>query len=114
MQSLVETVEAEVPRGRVRSLAIEIGELAAVVPDALRFCFELCARDTRLEAAALEVIDVPAIYRCRRCHRRVTDGPDQAGWPWTPRCGCGAVALDVIQGGAIALRHVELSDEEAP
>lgn len=58
MQSLVQTVEDEVRRGRVHSLAVEIGELAAVAPDALRFCFALCAQDTRLEGARLEVIAV--------------------------------------------------------
>ena len=111
MQSLVETVESEVPRGEIHALAVEVGELAAVVPEALYFCFELCTENTRLDTAVLEVIDVPAVYRCRRCDGLVEDGPEQIGWPWTPRCPCGETALDVVQGSEIALKHVEISND---
>ena len=44
---------------RVHRVTVRIGELAAVVPDALRFSFELVCEDTLAGGAALE-IDVTA------------------------------------------------------
>ena len=35
---------------------VEIGALAAVVPDSLHFCFELACEGTPLAGAALEII----------------------------------------------------------
>jgi hydrogenase nickel incorporation protein HypA/HybF len=56
MESLVEAVEAQLPPGeRARVVRLEVGALAAVVPEALRFCFDVCAAGTRIEGAVLEV-----------------------------------------------------------
>jgi Zn finger protein HypA/HybF involved in hydrogenase expression len=43
---------------RVTRVVVEIGGRAAVVPDALRFCFELACADTPLAGATLEIIDL--------------------------------------------------------
>ena len=41
----------------VLRVRLEVGRLAAVAPDALRFCFDACARGTVVEGAALEIIE---------------------------------------------------------
>ena len=40
---------------KVHRVKVSVGELAAVVPDSIRFCFEACTRGTALERAALEL-----------------------------------------------------------
>ena len=37
------------------------------MPDAIRFCFDICCRGTLLEGANLEIIEVPGLGRCRQC-----------------------------------------------
>ena len=42
---------------RVTRVVVAIGADAAVVPDALRFCFELAAADTSVAGASLEILE---------------------------------------------------------
>lgn len=41
----------------VRRVTLEIGKLAAVLPESVRFCFDICSRGTLLEGARLEIIE---------------------------------------------------------
>ncbi len=59
---------AEAGGGRpVRHIVLEIGRLSTVLPDAVRFCFDLAAEGTVAEGAALEIVEVPGRGRCRAC-----------------------------------------------
>ncbi len=49
---------------RVLRVRLEIGQLAAVMPDALRFCFDVCAQGTPLEGAELDIIEIPGRGAC--------------------------------------------------
>ncbi len=59
MESLVTTVEENVGAARVTAVRLEVGKLACVAPEALRFCFDVCAQGTCLEGARLEILDLP-------------------------------------------------------
>jgi hydrogenase nickel incorporation protein HypA/HybF len=43
---------------KVRRIVVEIGRETAVLPDAVRFCFDLCAEGTAVEGAELEIIEM--------------------------------------------------------
>jgi hydrogenase nickel incorporation protein HypA/HybF len=103
MESLVEAIEAQVPDARVTAVRLDVGRLTCVVPDALRFCFEVCTQDTRLAGAVLEVREVPGRVRCRACGAEgELDGPFLV-------CGCGSGDLDVLQGGDLVVRELEVA-----
>ncbi|MEP7271708.1 MAG: hydrogenase maturation nickel metallochaperone HypA, partial [Acidobacteriota bacterium] len=36
---------------RVKRVTVEIGKLSAIMPDAVRFCFDVCAKGTAVEGA---------------------------------------------------------------
>ncbi len=57
MEDLVDTVIRQAPDAHVHVVRLRIGHDACVSRDALRFCFDVCARGTALERAALEIID---------------------------------------------------------
>ena len=57
---------------RVTRIVLEIGKLTAVLPDAVRFCFEACAPGTVAEGARLEIIETPGRARCRQCGAEMT------------------------------------------
>ena len=43
----------------VHKVTVRIGAMAAVLPDALRFCFDLAAEGTAAEGATLEIEESP-------------------------------------------------------
>lgn len=53
--------------GRVRRVVLEIGALAGVEVEALRFAFEAAAPGTVVEGAVLEVESPPGLGRCPAC-----------------------------------------------
>ncbi len=71
-QSLIETVTeiaVQENSARVKSIHLRVGELSCLVEEALRFSFELVARETVAEGARLTVEKVPARVWCDRCRR---------------------------------------------
>jgi hydrogenase nickel incorporation protein HypA/HybF len=54
-----ERATAEKPPGslRVCRVTLEIGKLTALLPDSIRFCFDLCCQGTLLEGATLEIAE---------------------------------------------------------
>ncbi len=101
-RSIVETVEREMDRSGLKTLekvTIRVGELTAVEPDVLRFCFETATKGTRLEGAVLQIEEVSLTGRCRACKEtfRIT-GFDSA----CPKCKgtsierIGGTELDIV------------------
>jgi hydrogenase nickel incorporation protein HypA/HybF len=88
---------------RVARVRLEIGQLAAVLPDAVRFCFDVCARQTVLEGAALDIIETRGWARCLDCGGELAL-PRLAG-----RCACGSANLRVIAGEELRIRDMELA-----
>jgi hydrogenase nickel incorporation protein HypA/HybF len=88
---------------RVTRVRLEIGRLSAVMPDAVRFCFDVCARNTVVEGAALEIVETQGRARCRDCDREVP-------LEWlVGRCACGSANLRVIAGEELKIREMELA-----
>ena len=102
MEDLVAAIERQIESGRVAAVHLEIGKLAAVVPDALQFSFEVCAKGTRLEGAVLRVREIPGRARCRKC------GVEQEIDFVPPPCACGSIEWQVIGGRELRLEGVEV------
>ncbi len=100
-ESLVSAVLERID-GEVQTVTLVIGRLCGVVPDSVRFCFDVCTRGTRLEGAALEIIELPGLVRCRSCGEpgEVSDG--------IPLCPCGSADLDILGGRELSIKHVEV------
>jgi hydrogenase nickel incorporation protein HypA/HybF len=71
-QSLVEILHEEMARHHaksLRSVRLHIGQLSAIVPDSLSFCFEVITSGTPLEGATLNMDMIPLMGRCRECKK---------------------------------------------
>jgi hydrogenase nickel incorporation protein HypA/HybF len=86
----------------VRRVRVSIGKLAAVVPDAIRFCFEVCSKETPLEGAELILEESPATARCRPCGAEV-----RLSKPYG-RCGCGSQDLEIMTGYDVVVVDIEV------
>jgi hydrogenase nickel incorporation protein HypA/HybF len=51
----------------LRSVKLKIGELSAIVPDSLSFCFEVMTKGTHMEGAELIMDIIPLEGMCRSC-----------------------------------------------
>ncbi|MBY5926177.1 MULTISPECIES: hydrogenase maturation nickel metallochaperone HypA [unclassified Halomonas] len=74
-QGIVELIEEHArsdPFTQVTRVCLEVGALACVEPDALRFGFDLSARGTLVEGARLEIVEVAAVAWCFGCNQTVT------------------------------------------
>lgn len=52
---------------RIHRMTLRVGAFSGVVPDALRFAFDVVTRDTPAEGAELVVEDVPLRCECPAC-----------------------------------------------
>ncbi|MBY8859923.1 hydrogenase maturation nickel metallochaperone HypA [Nocardia sp. CA2R105] len=85
-------------------VTVAVGTLCAVVPDALRFCFELAAEGTLAEGAELIIEQVPARGHCHRCERDFTLHEP------IPLCDCGSADVGISAGTDLRIRSMEVSD----
>jgi hydrogenase nickel incorporation protein HypA/HybF len=87
---------------RIRRVVVEVGRLTAVLPDAMRFCFELASDGTLAEGATLEIVETPGRARCRACSSELTlDRP-------FGRCACGGTDLDWLAGDELRIQSMEV------
>lgn len=87
---------------RIVRVRVEVGRLAAVLPEALRFCFDVCARGTVAEGAELEILELPGLAECGACGATVElDSPFGC-------CDCGGV-LRVVAGDELRVKDMEVA-----
>jgi hydrogenase nickel incorporation protein HypA/HybF len=103
-ESVVEHVNGCVGAARVVRLVLEVGALTAVVPDAIRFCFEVCARDTPCENATLDIVVVPGRGLCLVC-----DAERDVSALGAP-CPCGGLSVRITSGQELRVREVQVED----
>ncbi|MGW0841738.1 hydrogenase maturation nickel metallochaperone HypA/HybF [Streptomyces sp. NPDC002787] len=90
----------------VRSVRLQVGELAGVVPDALSFCFELACAGTLLEGAELVTRAVPGRARCTPCaHEWAVGMPPRLTCPT-----CGGTRTELLAGRELRILDVHWED----
>ncbi|HWA83489.1 MAG TPA: hydrogenase maturation nickel metallochaperone HypA [Fimbriimonadaceae bacterium] len=89
--------------GRVTRLRLRVGAMAGVVPEALRFGFDVVTKGTIAEGAALEVDLVTVACRCAAgCG---TFSPPDAIFACPT---CGRLSTDVVAGRELDVVEVEV------
>ena len=106
-QSVVEAVTERTGSAAVVSVRLRVGRLAGVVPDAMRFCFELVTAGTPLEGAVLEFDRPEGRGRCRTC------GAEFALLDPVLLCDCGSADVEVLAGRELAVASVVLGEGAA-
>src|SRR6185369_25362 len=100
-RNIVSIVSERAGAARVRRVALEIGRLSAVMPEAIRFCFDVCSKGTPLEGAELEIREIPGRGRCDECGQTM-DLERCFG-----RCGCGSSRVRCIAGEEMKIKEME-------
>ena len=102
MQIIEDAAQAE-RYSRVKAVWLEIGQLAAVEKDALRFCFDMVTRNSIAENARLEFIETAGQGWCMDCSRNVavTDR-------YAPCTECGGFRVEVTGGEEMKVKELEV------
>ncbi len=93
---------------RVEVVSLRVGRMRQVVPDSLVFYFEIVARGTGCEGAALELTEIETELRCSDC-----------GHDWAPeipafRCpACGSADVAIAAGEELEVDFIEIEQQEA-
>lgn len=66
-RNIVSIVSEQAQGANVTDVTVEIGKLSGIVPDAVRFCFEIVRQGTPLEGATLHIREVPGQASCHTC-----------------------------------------------
>lgn len=107
-QQIVDLVVEHSGGAKVRRIVLEIGKLSAVLPDAVRFCFEACAQGTVAEGAELEIMEVPGRARCIAC------GVESLLHRPFGRCDCGGTEWHWISGEELRVKQMEVASCALP
>jgi len=104
-ESVLGIVEAGARRAGLKAVTavrLEIGTLAAVEPEALRFCFGAVVKGSLAEGARLDILEIPALAWCMRCSRSVQVASRADECP-----ACGSSQLQVSGGDAMRVKELE-------
>lgn len=102
-QEVVSIVAGHAGGARVTRVVLEIGRHALILPDSIRFCFELCSEGTVVQGAELEIREVPGRARCRDCGGEVLlEQPFGL-------CECGSADLRWLSGDEIKVKEMEIA-----
>jgi hydrogenase nickel incorporation protein HypA/HybF len=105
-EAIVDVATRHAAGRRVVKVEVKVGHLRQVVPDSLRFAFELVARGTALDGAELAIEHVPAAGRCRDC------GAESVMEHFPLCCArCAGLDVEVRAGEELLVNALELDEE---
>lgn len=105
-QSLVAILQEEMAKhgaASLRSVRLSIGEMSAIVPESLSFCFEIIIQGTPLEGAKLVMDRIPLKGYCPKCDKTfdikdfVFLCPD-----------CASTTIETIEGQGLSIVEMEV------
>jgi hydrogenase nickel incorporation protein HypA/HybF len=105
-EGVLQVLESEAKKQgfeKVKSVWLEIGELAGVEIEAMEFCFDAVTRNSLADGAQLNIINVPGLAWCMQCSKNVSvkqrfdECPD-----------CGSYQLQVTSGDEMRIKELEV------
>jgi hydrogenase nickel incorporation protein HypA/HybF len=105
-ESILQTIEQQALTQqfkKVKTVWLEIGELAGVDSDSLRFCFEVVVKGSLAEQAELDIIQIPGQAWCLPCAREVLVTQLYDECPL-----CGSHQLQIVAGDQMRIKELEV------
>jgi hydrogenase nickel incorporation protein HypA/HybF len=106
MSGVFDIIEDVLSKNQVHAVTqvrLVVGELTNAEPEALKLAFAAYAKDTQAEGAALEIVRVPVLARCRHCRQEF---PVSGLTFLCPHCR--QSGLEIIQGEELMLESLEV------
>jgi hydrogenase nickel incorporation protein HypA/HybF len=88
---------------KVNAVWLEIGRLAGVETESLRFCFDVVTRDSVAKDARLEIIETAGQGWCLECARSIA-----VTARYEPCPNCGSFQIQVTGGEEMRVKELEV------
>jgi hydrogenase nickel incorporation protein HypA/HybF len=102
-QCVVDAVTEHAAGCRVISIRLTVGRLSGVVPDAMRFCFELITEGTPLQGVRLDIDEPDGRAHCASC------GDDFTVPDLILLCACGSADVELLAGRELTITSLEVA-----
>jgi hydrogenase nickel incorporation protein HypA/HybF len=107
---IVEIAAASIPKGmenvKIDKVNLKVGKLAAIVPESLRFCFDIVAKDTPISGAKLVIEEVPVVAACNECAAEWT-----ITGPVFTCIKCNSGSIRILSGRELDIVSIEIADQ---
>ena len=104
---IIEQESAPYKNARVISVKLRIGRFSGIVPDALRFAFEVITKGGIAEGASLVIEEVPISIRCHQCNKTFN-----AEDPFMICPQCEGFDVEMISGREMEVKELEIEEGE--
>jgi hydrogenase nickel incorporation protein HypA/HybF len=101
-----ESIPEDAKDARVTQVNLRVGRLAAVVPDSLRFCFDVLTKRTAFEGSRLHIDEIPVVALCQKCNARW-----EVESPVFICDTCGGGDLTLLSGQELEIASIEIDDD---
>lgn len=109
-ENILETVLQKAREHKAKKIIkinLKIGEMTMVVPDCIRFYFEILSKGTVAEGAALEAVEIPLTAQCKNCAKKF------AVENYVFRCPyCKSPNVEIISGRELFIESIEVDSDE--
>ena len=105
--AVIDTATRHADGRPVTVVAVRVGGLRQVVPDSLRFYFEIVSRDTVCAGARLELIEVDPRLHCADCGREW-----EALYPGFRCPDCASGEVTVVGGEELQVEYIEVEEPQ--
>ena len=104
-QSIIDIVDETLngEDNKLLEVSVEIGELVAVVPDSLEFCYNVITENTKYAGSKLDIKILPLTSKCKNCKKEFQIVKFTFVCPH-----CDSSELDVLQGQELRISHLEV------
>ena len=105
-EGILDILEAEAEKqqfSRVKKLWLEIGDLAFVEIDALKFCYDMVVKNTVAHDSELVIEQIAAVAECQACSASMP-----VKTKYDACITCGSYELEVTEGDQMKIKEVEV------
>jgi hydrogenase nickel incorporation protein HypA/HybF len=93
----------EAKAAKIIRINLVVGELSGVVPDCVRFYFDVLKKDTPADSAELSFETRPTRIRCRKCNKEFS--PVNEDWT-CPECH--EMSMEIVSGRECYMESIEV------
>ena len=101
------SIPADLAGAQVERVNVKIGKLSAVVPESLRFCFQIVSQDTPLGNATLIIEEIPIVAKCSDCNIEWTIDE-----PVFTCQKCNGGSIDIVSGRELDISSIEVAEKD--
>ena len=105
-QNIIEIIQQSVSKqswNQVRAVHVEIGAMAGIVPDSLKFSFEAITEESAFRGSQLIIECIPFRIHCCSCS---ADTENEDGFAVCGECGC--TNVKIVSGTELQIKNIEL------